>query len=188
MISLLLIAAAAALLFGDKFEGWWAANKGKLAAIPPKNVAAGVIAAVAVASWAMQTAPVDDGRPAPVPVPVADLDLRGLFTGASAAEDATALAGLCDELAACVEYDGRQDKPRLATGWAIADLRAAARDIRLRGETFGERQPAVRDAVKAYLERPDVLGTNGGPLGPQDRSKWVAAFRDIARAAEAAVK
>lgn len=189
MISALLVAAALAVLFADKVEAFIAAHKAKLASIQQKHLLAGAIAIAAVLAWQYQSASqIDDGRPTPVPGAVGELDLTGLFTGPTAAEDAAALAALCEELACAVEYDGEQNKPRLTTGWAVADLRAAARDIRLKGETFGERQPKVRDAVKAYLDRPEVLGKNGGPLGPKDRSRWVAAFRDIARAAEAAVQ
>lgn len=188
MIAALLLAAAAAVLFGDKFEAWIAANKDKLAAVQRKHLVAAALAAVGVGAWYWQGRPIDDGRPTPAPGTVGEIDLVGLFTGPTAADDAAALAALCDELAAAVEYDGQQDKPRLTTGWAIADLRAAARDIRLRGQTFGDRQPAVRDAVKAYMERPEILGRDGGPLGPKDRSRWVSAFRDVARAAEAAIQ
>lgn len=188
MITFLLLSAAAALLFGDRLEAWLAANRERLSKIQPRHLAAALIAAVAVASYAWQSRPVDDGRPTPAPGTVGELDLAGLFTGPTAADDAAALAGLCKNLAGYVEADGDADKPRLTTGWQVADLRNAARDIRLNGQRFGDRQPQVRDAVKNYLDRPEVLGTNGGPLGPKDRSKWVSAFRDIARAAEAAIQ
>lgn len=189
MIVYLLIAAAAAILFSDKIEAWWAANQSRLPKLERKHLLAGAIAVAAVVAWQYQgNQRIDDGRPTPVPGAVGELDLRGLFAGPTAADDAAALGALCDELAAAVEYDGEQDKPRLTTGWAIADLRSAARDIRLKGQTFGDRQPRVRDAVKAYLDRPEVLGKGGGPLGPNDRARWISAFRDIARAAEAAIK
>lgn len=189
MIAALLLAAALAVLFADKVEAWWAANRDKFPQLERKHLFAGAIALAAAIAWQYQAeSQIDDGRPTPVPGAVGELDLSGLFRGPTAADDAAALAALCDELAAAVEYDGEQAKPRLTTGWAIADLRSVARDIRLKGQTFGERQPQVRDAVKTYLERPEILGKNGGPLGPKDRSKWVAAFRDIARAAEAAIQ
>lgn len=184
MITLLLVAFAAVVAFWDKIEPA-VRTKVEGLKLQPRHWAALAIAGVAI--WYSQVPPKDLG-PTPVPGAVGGLDLRGLFTGPTAADDAAALAGLCDELAAAVEYDGSLDRPRLNTGWAIADLRAVARDVRLRGQTFGDRQPAVRDAVKTYLERPEILGVNGGPLGPQDRSKWVAAFRDIARAAELAIQ
>lgn len=188
MITFLLLASAAALLFGDKLEAWWATNRERLAKIEPRYLIAAAIAIAAIAYWSSQHATVDDGRPTPAPEPTAALDLRGLFTGPTAADDAAALAALCRELAGYTEADGALEKPRLTTGWQIADLRSAARDIRLDGEKIGDRQPAVRDAVKAYLDRPEILGRKGGPLGAQDRAKWVASFRDIAAAAEAAIR
>lgn len=189
MIPLLLFAAAAALLWGDKLEAWFAANKDRFAKISRRQLGAGLVAAVAVAWWVCSTPqPIDDGRPTPAPGAVGELDLSGLFSGPTAAEDAVALSRLCDELAAKVEWDGMQEKPRLVTGWQIADLRSVARDYRLEGGTFGDRQPRVRDAIKTYLERPEILGKDGGPVSPDQRAKWIASFRSIARAAEVAVR
>lgn len=188
MIPMLILAAAVALLYADKIKAWYAANSGKFAQVDRRHVVAAALVAVAIGWWAYGQRPIDDGRPTPAPGSVGELDLTGLFTGPTAAEDALALSQLCDELAAKVEYDAMRDKPRLTTGWQIADLRSAARDYRLAGDTFGNRQPKVRDAVATYLDRPEVLGKNGGPLGPKDRARWIAAFRDIARAAEAAIR
>lgn len=188
MIPALLLAAAAALLWGDKLEALIAANRDRFSQINRRHLAAALVAVVAVGWWYYGQQPIDDGRPTPAPGAVGELDLAGLFTGPTAADDAAALAALCDELAAAVEYDGMQAKPRLATGWQIADLRSTARDVRLKGETFGDRQPKVRDAVSTYLNRPEILGRDGGPLAPKDRAKWIASFRDIARAAEAAIR
>jgi len=188
MITALLLAAAAALMFGDKLEAWFAAHKDQFAKISRRQLAAAVVVVVALGWLWYGQRPVDDGRPKPAPGAVGELDLTGLFTGPTAADDAVALAGLCDALAQYVQDDGELAKPRLTTGWQVADLRSAARDVRLKGETFGARQPAVRDAVKRYLERPEILGKDGGPLAPKDRAKWISSFRDIARAAEAAVR
>lgn len=187
MISLLLLAAAAAVLFSDQVKEFVAAHRDKLPEPKMKHVAAAVCLAAGAFLW-WREQPVDDGRPTPAPGAVGELDLTGLFTGPDASSDAASLAALCDELAAAVEFDAEQESPRLKTGWQMADLRASARDIKLRGETYGDRQPAVRDAVKRYLDRPEILGKGGGPLSPADRAKWIAAFRDIARAAEAAVE
>lgn len=187
MITFFLVVAAAALLFADQILAAWDQHRHNLPALDRRHALAALLIAAAVASAYWQPAPADD-NPTPETVPSGDLNLAGLFTGPTAADDAAALAALCNELAEAVEYDGKQTKPRLLTGWAIADLRATARDIRLKGQTFGDRQPQVRDAVKRYLERPDILGKGGGPLGADGRAKWVASFRDIARAAEAAVR
>lgn len=185
MIAILIVAAAAVVAFWDKIEP---AVRSHVQGLNLERRHWLALAMVGVAVGLSLVPPADSMGPTPVPGAVGGLDLRGLFTGTTAAEDAAALSRLCDELACYVEDDGARDRPRLNTGWAIADLRSVARDIRLKGQTFGDRQPAVRDAVKTYLERPEILGVNGGPLGPQDRSRWVAAFRDIARAAELAIR
>lgn len=190
MLTALLIAAAALVLCKDWLHERYLAlaASGKLRKVDVKHVAAAALLCVAALSWGWRPGEAD-GRPAPAPdVPTGPLVLRGLFTGPTAAEDATALCGLCDALAAYVADDGMLEKPRLTTGWAVADLRNAAREIRLGGESIGARQPLVRDAVHRYLDRDDVLGKAGGPLSARDRERWVAALRDVARAAEAAVQ
>ena len=63
-------------------------------------------------------------------------------------------------------------------------LRVAAREARLKGDSIGARQPHLRDAVGKYLD--EHAGNDGGPLTPEERSAWVAAFRDVARACDAA--
>jgi hypothetical protein len=146
-------------------------------------------AVLAVAAWYGLSARSPAG-PAPSPAPVAPggLSLAGLFRGATAADDAATLAALCDQLASCVELDGRLPAPRLRSGVAVNELRVAAREGRLAGGSIGDRQPAVRDAIHQYMDRDDVLGPAGGPLDAAQRARWVAAFRAIARASEAAYR
>ena len=119
--------------------------------------------------------------PQPAPAPVVGLDLRGRFVGPDAAADAATTAALLEELADAIDYDGTQAEPRLRTGAAFDDLRRAARELRCRGVSLGARQPAVRDAIKAYLDQ--AVGTDGGPVDAAQRAKWVAAFRAVAQAA-----
>lgn len=124
--------------------------------------------------------------PPPEPAPAAGLDLRGRFVGPDAAHDAATTAALLAELADVVEFDGRQPTPRIATGAAVHDLRTAARELRCRGVKLGDKQPAVRDAIKTFLD--EKAGTDGGPLDADERAKWVAAYREVAKAAEAAAR
>lgn len=124
--------------------------------------------------------------PAPGPPPATGLDLRGLFRGEEASRDAATTAALLAEIADVVEWDGTQASPRIVTGAAVHDLRTAARELRCRGVRLGDRQPAVRDAIKAFLDK--EAGTDGGPLEAADRARWVAAYREVARAAEAAAR
>jgi hypothetical protein len=119
-------------------------------------------------------------KPSPAPSP-AGLSLAGLFTGSTAGDDALLLSALTGELAAVIEWDGQQKQPRLTSGVALDELRTTAREIRMRGVSLGERQPRVRDAVANYLQQ--QVGTDGGPLTPEQRAKWVAAFRVIEGAA-----
>ena len=124
--------------------------------------------------------------PAPAPAPVSGLDLRGRFVGPDAATDAALTAALLDELAEVIAFDGQQAEPRLRTGAAFDDLRRAARELRCRGVSLGARQPAVRDAIKGYLDQ--QVGTDGGPVDADERAAWVSAFRAVSSAAEAAAR
>lgn len=186
MITALLIAAAAALLYADKLKAAWAKLDTRLPPLQAHHYLALVCLAAAAFVYSRPTA---DMSPEPTPsVRPAPLSLAGMFTGPTAAEDAAALAGLCGELANYVEADGMADKPRLTAGWQVADLRTAAREIRMAGVSIGARQPLARDAVAKYLEHPEILGKAGGPFAPGDRARWVTALRDVAAAAEAAVR
>ena len=126
-------------------------------------------------------------RPTPTPPgPPGELELRGKFVGPTASADAADLAALTGALAACIEYDGKLATPHLATATAFDALRTRARDLQLRGESLGDRHPRARDAIGAYLEA--KLGTAGGPVTPEARAAWVAAFRVIAEAAADAAR
>ena len=119
--------------------------------------------------------------PTPAPNP-SEVPLRGLFVGPTAGEDAVFLAVLCEEIAAELEHDGMQDEPAMTTGVQFDLLRTRARSLFLRGDSIGDRQPRVAQAVGDYLTK--KLGVSGGPVSPEQRAKWVAAYREIARAAE----
>lgn len=143
-----------------------------------RMIVAAAIAVGTLFAWAM-----DGSKPEPTPAPPAPgaFSLVGKFVGPTAADDAAYLSGLTLSLADVIEWDGMQEHPRLTTGVHIDDLRRAAREMRLRGESIGDRQPKVRDAVHKFLD--ETAGTSGGPIGPQERSAWVTAFREIGRAA-----
>lgn len=189
MLTAALIVAAVVVLCKDQIREKYLAiaASGKFRKVDVKHIVAAALLGVAAVSWGWRPGETD-GRPSPAPEPAGPLVLRGLFRGPTAAEDAAALCGLCDALADYVQADGTLEKPRLTTGWAVADLRTAAREIRMGGESIGARQPIVRDTVHRYLDRDDVLGKSGGALSPESRRRWVSALRDVARAAEAAVQ
>jgi len=179
MITAILLAFAVYALAGqqitERVQAWYAsANKPR---IDGKHLAAAaLLVAAAIAFMPSKATP----TPQPVPVPPDAFTLRGKFIGPSAASDAATFSALCDELASCIEYDGQHDQ-RLKTGVAFDELRIAAREMRCRGESIGARQPQVRDAVHKFLD--DAVGSSGGPVTPESRAAWVAALRDLARAA-----
>jgi hypothetical protein len=133
--------------------------------------------------WSLPPRPVPEPTPAPSPD---GLNMRGTFIGPSATDDAALLAALCGELADVIEWDGMKAEPRLKSGLAFDELRVAAREGRCRGESIGQRQPHARKAIEEFLNT--QVGVSGGPVGPQERSKWVAAYRELARACSDASK
>lgn len=143
-------------------------------------------AAFLVAAAAASLVQKHDATPTPAPIPPGTFTLRGKFIGPNAAADAALFSSLCDEIADRIEWDGMQAEPRLKTGAAFDDLRIAAREARMKGESIGDRQSKAREAVRQFLI--DALGESGGPVGPKDRAAWVTAFRDIGRAAADAAR
>ena len=145
------------------------------------------VATIAIAALALSAFWNQGNQPAPpTPAPVVGLDLRGRFVGPDAATDAGLTAALLEELADAIAWDGQQAEPRLRTGAAFDDLRRAARELRCRGVSLGARQPAVRDAIKTFLDA--QVGTDGGPVDAAKRAAWVAAFKAVAQAAQEATR
>jgi len=126
----------------------------------------------------------DEPRPQPPAPPPTPLALSLQFAGETARSDAALLGAYFAELADEIEADGRLEKPLLAAGVHLDTLRTRARVARVRNTSIGDRQPAVRDAIGAYLTT--TLGTSGGPVDAAQRAKWVTSFREIARACDAA--
>jgi hypothetical protein len=181
MLSILLVAAAVALFYGGDLSKFAPAIEWVKKLGPQKWAAIGlVLAAVLLMPRGQQ----HDG---PTPTPdVGPLSLAGDFRGVTASEDASTVGNLLLELADEIEWDGSQSEPFIATGSQIDQLRKAARLLRCRGESIGDRQPAARDKIASYLEI--HAGTDGGPLTPETRAAWVSAFRDVGRAASDAAK
>jgi hypothetical protein len=183
MISILLVVAGAAILFGvdsakvTKFLSWLKEN------IDPKTLAACTLFALAL----LLILPGGSRDDTPTPEPDAGpIVLSGVFVGPSASEDAALVGALCSELADEIEYDASLKEPNFKTGASVDELRKLSRILRCRGISIGDRQPAARDTIAAYLEK--HVGSDGGPLSAESRSAWVAAFRDIGRAATDASK
>jgi hypothetical protein len=180
MITALLLAAAAAAIFAS--PGTLSAAKEYIAAIRERAsgrqlVAVALLVAAAL-SWSAGRTP---EAPAPQPPAPAGFTLAGLFRGPTASADAATIGALCLELADEIEHDGKAADPVLKTGVAFDDLRSRSRDLRCRGISIGSRQTAARDAIASRLEQ--AVGISGGPVTPEQRAKWVSAFREIGEAA-----
>ena len=138
---------------------------------------AGAVLAAAVEFWP---------RPTVVPPSDGGLNLRGKFIGSDAASDAAAFAGVCAAVADALELDGKSGSPRISTGLQVEDLRTAASEFRFSPVPLRDRQPHAKAAIGKYLD--EVVGKSGGPLSETSRTAWVEAFRELARAAEEAVR
>lgn len=183
MLSILLIAAGAWLLFGgvdaSKVVAIWDSIRAKVDGKKALAIALLLAALLLLPSWSREVGP--------TPVPDAGpLSLKGAFSGVTASDDAILVGSLLLELADELEYDGSQSEPSIRTGVQIDHLRKTARVLRCRGESVGDRQPVARDKIAAYLEA--HVGTDGGPLTPETRAAWISAFRDVGRAATDASK
>lgn len=145
-----------------------------------------IIAAALLAGAALAAAVEIWPRPQVPPPADGGLSLRGKFIGQTAAEDAAAFAGVCGAVADALELDGKASTPRVVTGIQLEDLRMAISEFRFSPIPLRERQPHVRAAVGQYLDK--VAGVSGGPIDEAGRARWVTAFREVARAAEEAVR
>lgn len=178
MITLALLAAAAYVLAGDRIRQY--VGDVSLPTLERRHVLGVALLAGAAWAWSSSSSPAPSPTPAPGPAP-GGLNLRGTFVGPDAAADAATVSALMDELAAEIEWDGMQTEPLIRTGVAVDDLRQRARELRCRGVSLGEKHPRAREAIRAYLDA--TAGTSGGPLTAAQRAAWIAAYRDIARAA-----
>lgn len=125
-------------------------------------------------------------EPTPAPQPPGELDLAGAFSGETAADDAAIVAALAGELADCIEWDQMTADPVLTTGVALDQLRTRSREFRCDGRILGEQHPELARRVGDYLDA--KLGNAGGPVTPEQLSKWVSCYREIERAATRAIR
>lgn len=173
MTIVLLVAAAVALAWPQLKERLQSID---WKALDARHVFAGLLGIAAVLTYVNQ----DQAAPSPAPPEPAGLSLRGTFVGPDASTDAAVAAAYFDELASEIEWDSMQADPLYKTGIACDELRRRARLLLCRGVSLGDKHPRAREAIKAYLDR--AAGTSGGPLTPEQRSRWIAAFRDVGRA------
>lgn len=182
MIVAILIAAAAYAFAGDKLNKY--VGDVSLPTLERRHVVGAALLAAAAIAWS-SSGPAPAPTPAPGPAP-GGLNLRGTFVGPDAAADAATVSALMEELAAVLEWDSMQPEQLIRTGVAVDDLRQRARELRCRGVSLGEKHPRAREAIKAHLDA--TAGISGGPLTPAQRSAWISAYRDIARAAADAAR
>jgi len=184
MIPTLLIIAAVAAWCWPHLQPFASKAKAAAAKLTPRHYAGVALVAAAVAYG---LGPSSTPTPGPPPAPDAGpLSLAGVFAGETASEDAALIGAMCSELADEIEFSSGKPDGYLSTGIAVDELRKRTRILRCRGISIGDRQPAARDAIAKYLE--DAVGTDGGPLTPEQRTAWVVAYRDLGRAATDAAK
>jgi hypothetical protein len=147
-----------------------------------KYIAVAVLAGGAVIAACVENWP----RPTHRPTPAAGLDLRGKFIGPSAPDDAAAFAGLCRGVAEALDKDGAAAAPRISTAAQLEDIRIATSEGMFLPESFTRNQPHVSAAAGRFLDQ--AVGTSGGPIDAVARGKWCAALRELAQAAEEAVR
>lgn len=176
MIPVLLVVVAAVALAWPWIQAHY--HEFRWPHLDSRHLAAAAL--VAAAAWAYS----GPSTAKPEPAPDAGFSLRGLFRGPDASRDAALVAALCSELADEIDWDSRQADPLIKTGVAFDELRIRSRILLCRGESLGDKHPLARDAIEAYLNQ--HAGTAGGPLTPEQKSKWAKAYRDVAQAAEAA--
>lgn len=140
-----------------------------------------LVVAVLIAwlAWPRYQDRIDD----PVP-PGQDLlqDMRRQSHAAQARQDARMLAAVCRSIASVLEYDGRLEQPAIRTGVQADALRRLTRELALSGQSFRSRYPHWPEIIGRFLEQ--HLGTDGGPLSAEQRQRWVAAYRQLADAAD----
>jgi len=142
-----------------------------------------IIAVMFALYWLSRPGPAE---PTPAPPPPGELDLAGAFSGETAADDAAIVAALAGELADCIEFDRMTADPVLTSGVALDQLRTRSREFRCDGRILGEQHPELARRVGDYLDR--KLGNAGGPVTPEQLSKWVSCYREIERAATSAIR
>ena len=179
MMPILLVAVAAVALAWPWIQAHY--HEWRWPQLDSRHLAAAAL--VAAAAWSYVAS--SPATPSPTPAPdQAAFTLRGKFVGPDAARDAAMVAALCNELAAEIEWDAMQPDPLIKTGVAFDELRVRSRLLLCRGESLGAKHPLARQAIEDYLNT--VAGTAGGPLTPEQKAKWIAAYREVGRAAEAA--
>jgi hypothetical protein len=142
-----------------------------------------ILAVIALVWWLSRPGPAE---PTPAPQPPGELDLAGAFSGETAADDAAIVAALAGELADCIEFDRMTADPVLTSGVALDQLRTRSREFRCDGRILGEQHPELARRVGDYLDK--KLGNAGGPVTPEQLSKWVSCYREIERAATSAIR
>jgi len=148
-------------------------------------LAAGAAGSFAM-TWLRQS--VAGGAPVVADAPPQGRELLAVFAGESPtkAADCRCFATLCGSLADVIEFDGRQATPRLSRQGHLAELRQVSRELRLAGQSLGEKYPRLAGAIETFLDPliPGGKGASAVEVTPDVRAKWVEGHRALSRAAE----
>jgi len=136
-----------------------------------------VAVAISVTLWPRPDSP----HPAPPP-----LDLSTAFDGPDAPQDAALVAAMCREIAEVIRYDGKLDSPVLKSAAQLDALRSMTREFLIKGKSFGEKYPRLRQIVGDYLS--SELGNSNEEVTEGVRQKWIDAYSVIAESAEHVVR
>jgi hypothetical protein len=176
----LLVAAATLAIDANTALTWIRAVRERYPGVRIRHLVAGVMVVLALL---LLVGGGGNRSPTPAPTPPdSPISFAGLWSAhPDAAADIARVEALFDEIAADVEWDANEPEPDITTGIAFDELRTRAFDMRLKGDSIGERHPRVRAEIKRYLD--SVAGTSGGPLTPEAKARWITAFRTVAREA-----
>lgn len=139
-----------------------------------------------IAYLAYQTLRGGGTAPAPLPPAPPGPDLVAVFRETddltAARAHCRAFGCLCGEMAGRIEFDGQRSNPKLVNGVQFDELRIDMRQSMFDGKSLALAYPRLPEALRAHFN--PRVGVEGDTVTPEQRAKWVTAYRELAAAAE----